>query len=137
MGAHDVSGDLDEREVRRFTRAVLRDVEALEQLLESDRVERGVRRVGAEQEMFLVDPSMAPAPIAMEVLAASDDDRLTTEIARFNIEGNLAPQPLGSGAFLTLEREAGELVAATRKAAQSCGGDVLLTGSCRRCGCRT
>lgn len=128
MGAHDVSGDLDEAVVRAFTRAVLRDVQALQQLLESGAVESGVRRIGAEQEMFLVDRSMQPAPIAMEVLAASDDERLTTEIARFNIEGNLAPQDLGSGALLAVEREAEDLVAATRKSAQACGGDVVLTG---------
>ncbi len=128
MGAQDVSGELDEEEVRQFTRAVLRDVEALEQMLDSGAVESGVRRIGAEQEMFLVDPTMAPASIAMEVLAASDDPRLTTEIARFNIEGNLAPHELGSGSLLALEREAEDLVAVTRKAAQDCGGDVLLTG---------
>ncbi len=128
MGAQDVSGDLDEREVRQFTRAVLRDVEALERLLESGRVESGVRRIGAEQEMFLVDRAMQPAPIAMEVLARTDDPRLTTEIARFNIEGNLAPQRLTAGALLALEQQAEDLVASTRKTAQDCGGDVVLTG---------
>jgi hypothetical protein len=38
-------------------------------------------RMGAEQEMFLVDQHLRPAPIAVELLAGLDDPRLTTEIA--------------------------------------------------------
>jgi protoporphyrinogen oxidase len=48
-----------------------------------------VRRVGAEQEMFLVDSSMRPAPLAAEVISRIADARLTTEIARFNLEAIL------------------------------------------------
>ena len=57
-------------------------------------IETGVRRMGAEQEMFLVDQHLRPAPIATwSFWHGLDDRRLTTEIARFNLEANLTPQP--------------------------------------------
>ena len=45
-------------------------------MLDMDMFETGVRRIGAEQEMFLVDQASRPAPIAMEVLDAIDDGHL-------------------------------------------------------------
>ena len=47
---------------RAFMRNLLRDLRALERVLESGMLEEGVRRVGAEQELFLVDSSWHPAP---------------------------------------------------------------------------
>ena len=48
-------------------------------------------RVGAEQEMFLIDRYLRPAPVSLSVLEHANDQRLTTEIARFNLEANLTP----------------------------------------------
>lgn len=46
-------------------RALLDDVQALETMLEEGMIEEGVRRIGAEQEMFLVDHTWEePAPSA-------------------------------------------------------------------------
>ena len=39
-------------------KSLLADVMALEQMIETGRIETGVRRIGAEQEMFLVDHAM-------------------------------------------------------------------------------
>jgi hypothetical protein len=36
-------------------KAVLDDLVALERMIEGGMIERGVRRIGAEQELFLVD----------------------------------------------------------------------------------
>ena len=71
MGEHTVSTAKDDQELRAFTRALLADVKALERMLASDVFETGVRRIGAEQEMFLVDAMMQPAPVAMQILAPS------------------------------------------------------------------
>jgi hypothetical protein len=38
-------------------RWMLRDLQALQAMLRDERFETGVRRIGAEQEMFLVDGS--------------------------------------------------------------------------------
>ena len=83
---------------------VLHDLRALERMLDEGLIERGVSRIGAEQEMFLVDASFDPAPVAMEVLADLDDPRVTTELGRFNLEFNLDPLPLGGDCLARMER---------------------------------
>ena len=88
MGEHNVEQKFDETKSQAFMKALLEDLRALEFMIETDRLETGVTRIGAEQEMFLVDRNMRPAPISLEVLDRVRDSRLTTEIARFNLEAN-------------------------------------------------
>ena len=66
-----------------FAQALLEDIDALTRMVQSGMLERGVRRIGFEQEMFLVRPSGRPAPIAMELLAQLHDASFTTEIGRY------------------------------------------------------
>jgi len=127
MGEHDVE-QFDEKKYQAFTRALLEDLRALAFMLEDGRVESGSRRIGAEQEMFLVDEEMRPAPVSIEVLAKAHNDQLTTEIARFNLEANLTPRLLSGSCFQQMESELRELVAKARSAAQSLSADILLAG---------
>ena len=67
MGDHNVE-DFDQKKAQAFMKAVLDDLRALAFMLEEGRVESGVARIGAEQEMFLIDRELRPAPIGPEVL---------------------------------------------------------------------
>src|SRR4029078_11986566 len=78
--------------------------------------------------MFLVDRNMRPAPISLEVLDHTKDSRLTTEIARFNLEANLTTLSLTGGSFDQMEKELNELLSLVRKSAETFGADVLLSG---------
>ena len=127
MGEHNVE-QYDETNYQRFMKAMLDDLRALAFMLENGRVESGVRRIGAEQEMFLVDQAMYPAAISVEVLNKANDQRLTTEIARFNLEANLTPRLLTASCFQQMETELRELMAKARAAAKSFDADVLLSG---------
>jgi CBS domain-containing protein len=115
-------------EVREFTRALLADVRALEQMLAQGMFEEDTRRVGAEQEMFLVNRDLFPAPVAMEVLSRIDDNRIGTELARFNLEANLSPREFKGKCLSEMETELEELVGRVRIAAAHHKADVLLTG---------
>jgi len=115
-------------EVREFTRQLLADVRALEQMLEQGLFEEDTRRVGAEQEMFLVNKDLFPAPIAMEVLSRIEDDRVGTELARFNLEANLTPRDFAGSCLRDMETELEELVGRVRIAAAHHSADVILTG---------
>ena len=128
MGEHNVEQELDERRLHEFTQALLADLRALAFMLEEGRIESSTRRVGAEQEMFLVDRSLRPAPLALEVLEQANDSRLTTEIARFNLEANLTPIALTGRCFQSLHEELEEILGKARRAASHFGGDVLLAG---------
>src|SRR4029453_11669320 len=94
MGEHNVSTKYDAYQAQAFMRSLLADVAALEQMIETGRIESGVRLIGAEQEMFLIDRAMRPAPVALEVLKNANDRRLTTELGKFNLEANFFPRPL-------------------------------------------
>lgn len=112
----------------RFTRAMLQDLRALERILAEGLLEEGVHRVGAEQELILVDERRRPAPIAMELLAELDDPRISTELARFNLEVNLPPIPAGPALLSGMERELTDLLDRVQAAAAGHGADVVLAG---------
>jgi hypothetical protein len=97
-------------------------------MLEDGRVESGVTRIGAEQEMFLVDRYLRPAPVSMEVLKYANDPRLTTEIARFNLEANLSPLKLENNCFSRMESELQHIIDLARRTAATEDADVLLSG---------
>ncbi|MBX3293239.1 MAG: CBS domain-containing protein [Acidobacteria bacterium] len=128
MGEKTISLEYDEAQMRTFTMGVLHDLQALEKMLESGMFEENVLRIGAEQEMFLVDSAMRPAPIAMEVIEAAGDTRLTTEIGRFNLEANLSPLELNGDCLARLEAEILDVLDVVRHAAGEFGADILLAG---------
>ena len=128
MGEHNVEQQVDEKKAQAFMKALLEDLRALAFMLEDGRVETGVTRIGAEQEMFLIDRDLRPAPVSLEVLKDASDPRLTTEIARFNLEANLTPLDLIGACFNKLEQELEELVNLARRSAQKHGADILLSG---------
>ncbi|EYF02814.1 CBS domain-containing protein [Chondromyces apiculatus] len=128
MGEQRISEAVDEEGRQAFVKALLADVMALEQMIEAGRIEAGVRRIGAEQEMFLVGKGFGPAPVAEALLEKAGEERLTTEIGRFNLEANLSPLLLGGDCFAKLEGEIEELTGVASRAAREVGAEVLLAG---------
>ncbi len=128
MGEHNVSVNQDLRQEQAFMKSLLADLAALEQMIVTGKIERGVRRIGAEQEMFLVDSAMRPAPVAMDVLKLANDDRLTTEIGKFNLEANLSPRLLAGDGLGQMEREINEVVTIARNAARTINAGIVMTG---------
>jgi len=128
MGEHNVEQQVDEKKAQAFMKALLEDLRALAFMLEDGRVESGVSRIGAEQEMFLIDHDLRPAPVSLEVLKHANDRRLTTEIARFNLEANLTPLDLTGQCFSRMEKELREVLQRARDSAKKLGADVLLAG---------
>src|SRR6476620_2941315 len=116
MGEHNDEQKLDERKLQEFIQALLADLRALAFMLEEGRIESNVRRIGAEQEMFLVDRSLRPASLALEVLERANESRLTTEIARFNLEANLTPLVLCGRCFRSMHEELTEVLNNIREA---------------------
>ena len=115
--------------IRAFTKAILRDLHALERILDEGLIESGVRRIGAEQEMFLVDRGWRPAPRAMEVLGRLEDDpQFTTELALFNLEVNLEPLLLEDDCLSELESDVRSKLEIAQNAAHEEGAEVLLAG---------
>jgi len=106
----------------------LNDLQALEAMLENGAFEEDALRIGAEQEMFLVDSSMRPKGVALEVIADADDARLTTEIGKFNLEANLTPVDLRGNCLRVMESELYEILEIVRKSAAKYSAAPLLAG---------
>ncbi|MCA9670438.1 MAG: CBS domain-containing protein [Myxococcales bacterium] len=128
MGTHEVRVRTAEEDHRVFMKRLLRDVRACERMLEQGMFEDGVRRIGAEQELFLVDRAWRPAPVSQQVLADIDDARVTTELARFNLEFNLDPLEFGGSALLRMEEQLDQLLELVRSAARMHNAHALLIG---------
>jgi hypothetical protein len=76
----EVDTDSDAQKRREFMHAMLADLRALERMLRENRLETGPRRIGAEQEMFLIDRSWGPANAALQMMDKLADNHYTTEL---------------------------------------------------------
>jgi CBS domain-containing protein/gamma-glutamyl:cysteine ligase YbdK (ATP-grasp superfamily) len=128
MGQQDVRKDSDEAALREFTQHLIKDVRALERMLSEGMFETGVRRIGAEQELFLVDERGKPAPIIDEVLEHNTDERIVTELTRFNLEFNMDPITFGGDCLSQMEEANRALLRKVRKMVQQVGGEIIQTG---------
>ncbi|MCP3979190.1 MAG: CBS domain-containing protein [bacterium] len=97
-------------------------------MIEEGRIEAGVRRIGAEQEVFLVDRAMRPAPAALEILERLAHPAFTTELGMFNLEMNLQPRTLEGDGLRSMEHELEDLLCKLRAAARVSDHRVVLTG---------
>ncbi len=127
MGEHNVTGT-DKEELREFMRSLLEDVRALERMIETGKIETGVRRIGAEQEMFLVDGTFEPAPVATQLLEALGRPEYTLELARFNFEANLTPREFRGDALSSMEKELDSVLSLARAAAEALRAKIVLCG---------
>ncbi|MEZ5314421.1 MAG: glutamate-cysteine ligase family protein [Thermoanaerobaculia bacterium] len=127
MGEQEVK-ELNSESLRGFTRRLIGDLQALETMLRSGAIETGVRRIGAEQELFLVDRAFNPAPLAMEMIERLGDHHFTTELARFNLEFNTDPLDFGGDCLRRMEQQLTGFLAQAREAAHSLGADVVMAG---------
>jgi len=128
VGEKEVQLEVDEEELRVFTQALLRDVHALKRMLETGSIETGIRRIGLEQEMFLVDEMFRPAPVAVEALECITDPRITSEIGRFNLECNTDPLLFGGDCLSRMEEELNSLLNTVSEATTTLGARPVLTG---------
>src|SRR5690242_18820917 len=83
-----VDGETDAKRRREFMRAILADLRALERMIADGMFETDTRRIGAEQEMFLIDDKWVPWNGVLEMLKVLRDDHYTTELGQFQIEAN-------------------------------------------------
>ena len=120
------AGAIEQR--RQATRWMLRDLQALEAMLADGLFETDIRRIGAEQEMFLADRSWRPMPAVLEVLAAIDDPHFTTEVGAFNLEANLDPLVFSGDCLRLIEVQLDQLLGLARSRAAAEGVQIVLTG---------
>lgn len=130
MGEQKVSLAKDEKQLQAFVRRLLNDVRALEHMLDNDWFESDIVRIGAEQEMCLVEnKTFKPAKVNMEVMKKMKKYKwLDTELAQFNLETNLTPYEFKGNALRQLENENLGYLKIIRETVKEMGAQVVLTG---------
>jgi hypothetical protein len=128
MGSHSVVRLNSAEAKKKFTKLLLNDIKALELMLQKGLIESDITRIGAEQELCLVNDEFGPAPNNLEVLELIKDSHFVTEIARFNIEANLDPLEFKSDCFIVLEKQLRKLLEKADSVAQKLNTRILMTG---------
>ncbi len=103
MGIHSVKAIESLSERKDFLYHLLNDVKTLDTMIKDDLFEKGIQRIGAEQELCLIDKNYRPSNKALQVLDKINDEHFTTELALFNLEINLDPLQLETNCFSQLE----------------------------------
>lgn len=128
MGQKDISQLHSEKDKRAFTNSLLRDINALDQMLERNYFENDTIRIGAEQELVLVNKDWAPALNYNTFLEEANDACLTTELGRFNLEINLPPFEFKDRAFSEMEKVLNEKLEKLNEIGRANQTRILLTG---------
>jgi len=113
-----------------FLKSLMKDIRAMKYMLENDWFEQGITRIGAEQEMVIIDKNTRrPRIIAPEVLEqAGAYPWLGGELARFNLESNLPPLEFTGNCFSSMHEELRYHIKTVNSLLEAYGAEVLLTG---------
>ncbi|MBP7184307.1 MAG: CBS domain-containing protein [Saprospiraceae bacterium] len=130
MGEQQVSVVRDDKQMQEFVSHLLDDVQALEYMLDNDWFETDTIRIGAEQEMCLVDcKTLKPAPINIDVMKLMQEHEWCgTELARFNLETNLTPREFIGSCLSDLELENNSYLKIINEKLKGFDARVILTG---------
>ncbi|WP_304517424.1 CBS domain-containing protein [Cecembia rubra] len=107
---------------------LIRDLEALDNMVESGLIEKSPIRIGAEQEFFIVKNDFLPNNNSLKLLEAINDPHFTTEIGNFNLEINLDPIHLGGDCFSRLHQKLSNLLDLAKNEAAKEESKIILTG---------
>ena len=128
MGEKEILASKGPEDKNSFILNILKDVKALEIMLNTDQFEKGIERIGAEQELALVDNHWKPAPVNLDILSKIDDAHYTTELARFNMEVNLDPVEFKADSLSILEAQLRSMISHIDDIGKEFGAKPLLTG---------
>ncbi len=130
MGENKVNKPTNPRELQKFTRSLLQDIKSLDYMLQNNWFEKGIHRIGAEQEMVLIDvQNYRPDPINIEVISKLEQyDWLDTELAMFNLETNFVPREFTGDCFSQMMEESTYQLKIIREALVPFNADLILTG---------
>ncbi len=130
MGEQRVTLVESEEMMHNFIRTLLKDVQALEYMLKNDWVESDVIRIGAEQEMCLVDQkTLKPAPVAVDALEKLKKYKwIDSELARFNLETNLTPRVFKGNCLSKMEQELVTNLEKIKVKVKKLDAEIILTG---------
>lgn len=128
MGDLNVHSVRSKQEQQQFVRFLIKDIKAMERMLRDGWFETDPMRIGAEQEICLVDRYFKPIHINLQALRAIDDPAFTSELANFNLEANLAPLPFSGDSLSRMHQDLRDTLNTANDKVASLGATMLLSG---------
>ncbi len=105
MGQEIDSTRFGAADFERYKARCERELALLRDLLAQDKLSQRASIAGAELEGWLVDDAGQPLPINDAFLERLANPEVVHELAKFNVELNVAPQPIAGGGLRRLERD--------------------------------
>ncbi len=127
MGDQQIS-PLSSQSKSEFLRHLLDDIQSLQQMIADGFIEKGVTRIGAEQELCLVNQNLRPAMTGPAILATNDEPSFTPELAQWNLEINLDPADAEAGCLVSMHTQLNRLLHHANDLAKTFDSSVVLTG---------
>ncbi|GAB5554917.1 MAG: glutamate-cysteine ligase family protein [Saprospiraceae bacterium] len=130
MGEQKVTAIKSGDSMHKFVNRLIKDVHALEYMLEHDWFETDTIRIGAEQEMTLVNnQTFKPCTLAMEAIdLLKAPSWLDTELAKFNLEINLEPLVFKDDCLSAMEASLNQKMDIIRQGILPLKAKPILTG---------
>jgi len=107
---------------------VIDDICALEIMLTENIFKNSYPKIGAEQEICIVDHQFRPAKTNLQILEKINDPNYTNELALFNLEVNLSPRELRGACLSQMEAELLAFLKKGHEAAAQFDNHLILTG---------
>ena len=128
MGDLNVTSVHNQQEMQQFMRYLLKDIQALDRMLKEEWFESDITRIGAEQEMCLVDKNWKPIHINMEALEVINDPMFTSELANFNLEANLKPLEFTGASLSEMHQSLKQTLDHAQEKVKTLGANIVLSG---------
>ena len=128
MGNLEVSVLNRKKDRASYVHHLIKDLQALDYLIENDLIEKSPIRIGAEQEFCLINKYFLPVNNSMDILNDLDDNHFTTEIGKYNLELNLDPLELNANCFSKLHETLNVYLEKAVQIAKDHNSRIILTG---------
>ncbi len=128
MGMLKVTRLTEPKEKAGYIHQLIKDIKALDLMIQKGLIEKAPIRIGAEQEFCIVDDQFMPNGVALEVLKELNDDHFTTEIGNYNLEINLDPVELKGNCFSSIHNSLNELLNKAKQVTKKKKSKIVLTG---------
>lgn len=127
MGSHqELKGNRKQR--MQFISNLLDEVEALDIMINENMIKNDIQRIGAEQEICILNDEYDPGNNALELLEQIKEPGFTTELAVYNLELNLDPLELKAGCFYAIHDTLLKKLNAAATVAEQNKSHLLISG---------
>ena len=128
MGRLDVKQLKSRKDKALYIHHLIKDLEALDLMLQNDLIEKAPIRIGAEQEFCVVTDDFFPNDNSIDLLNEINDNHFTTELGKYNLEINSDPLELNTNCFSQLYLQLKTLLEKAEKKAKLKNSKLILTG---------